>query len=279
MDEAQSCDGDFDGGGPSALCGEVIAFDLRTPQTLYVGCESKGFCKSADGGATWSRLGLAGERITAVTVWPWERYYPAPARGKTHLCITTCPDHWMSFLGRGNPGIATTATTARSYLSHDGVQSLSMADERSDTGFYNVVFDKAMQSTGEMRYATAHGYQAQVFAGSHMALYPAAKNLEWFRPFTALGATAMGEEKFGRCITQALDPAVPGRLSRSQAWAFEWAWLPAQGTVPQGGLIAAWGDLHAGEQWWFVHTDGLYFSPDGGKHLAKVLDDCLFTLL
>jgi hypothetical protein len=77
--------GDFDGAGPSALCGEVIAFDLRTPETIYAGCESVGFFKSTDGGATWNRLGLAGERITAVVVWPWERYHPAVAKGKTEL--------------------------------------------------------------------------------------------------------------------------------------------------------------------------------------------------
>lgn len=266
-------DGDFDGDGPAALCGEVIAFDLQRPQTIYVGCESQGFFKSTDGGASWHRLGLAGERLTAVTVWPWERYYPAPAHGQTHLCVTTCPDRWLTFLGRGAPRVVTAATTARSYVSHDNVQTLSLADERSDTGFYNVAFDKAMQSTGEMRYGTAHGFQTQVFAGGHMALYPAAKNLEWLRPMTAVGATAMGDQKFGRFLAQVLDPAVPGRLSRSERWAFEWSWLPSQGTVPKGGLIAACGDLQQGDKWWFVHTDGLYFSPDGGGHLTKVMDE------
>jgi hypothetical protein len=266
-------EGDFDGVGPSALCGEVIAFDLKTPQIVYAGCESKGFFKSTDGGATWNHLGLAGERITAVTVWPWERHYPAPAKGKTHLCVTTCPDRWMTFLGRGSPAVVTAATSARSYVSHNSVQTLAVADERSDTGFYNVAFDKAMQSTGEMRYATAHGYQTQVFFGSHMALYPPQKNLEWLRPFTAVGATAMGDQKFGRFLAQALDPVVPGRLSQSQAWAFEWSWLPSKGAVPKGGLIAACGDPHQGNQWWFVHTDGLYYSPDGGEHLSKFMDE------
>jgi hypothetical protein len=265
-------EGDFDGVGPSALCGETVAFDLRTPETIYAGCESKGFFKSTDGGAAWSRMGLAGERITAVTVWPWERHYPAAARGKTHLCVITCADHWMTFLGRGRPGTATPATVSRSYVSGDNVRSLSVADERSDTGFYNVAFDKAMQSTGEMRYATTHGYQTQIFSGTHMALYPEPKHLEWLRPFTALGATAMGEEKFGRFITQALNPAVPGRLSRSQAWAFEWSWLPTEGIVPGGGLIAACGDQNQGNQWWFVHTDGLYYSPDGGEHMTRIMD-------
>lgn len=265
--------GDFDGVGPSALCGEIVAFDLRSPDTLYVGCESKGFFKSLDGGATWRRLGLDGERVTAVTVWPWERHYPATARDRTHLCVTTCPDHWMTFLGRGIPAVTTPNRTARGYVSNDNVETLSIADERADTGFLNVAFDKAMQSTGEMRYGTVHGLQAQVFAGSQMALYPGEKNLEWLRPITAVGATALGDQKFGRFITQALDPVTPGRLSRSEAWAFEWAWLPEQGAVPKGGLIAAAGDVQTGDRWWFVHTDGLFSSPDGGEHLVKNMDE------
>jgi len=179
----------------------------------------------------------------------------------------------MTFLGRGHPATTTTATASRSYVSSDSVQTLSVADERNDTGFYNVAFDKAMQSTGEMRYGTTHGYQTQVFAGSHMALYPEQKHLEWLRPITAVGATAMGDQKFGRFIAQALDPAVPGRLSRSQVWAFEWSWLPAKGAVPKGGLIATCGDSHLGDKWWFVHTDGLYYSPDGGVNLTKIMSE------
>lgn len=105
-----------------------------------------------------------------------------------------------------------------------------------------------------------------------MSLFPEQKRLESFRPFTALGTTAMGERKFGRFITQALDPVVSGRLSRSELWAEEWQWLPVQGAVPRGGLIAVAGDPHHGERWWFVHTDGLYASSDGGRTMARVLD-------
>jgi hypothetical protein len=265
-------DGDFDGTGPSALCGEIIAFDLRTPQTVYVGCESKGFFKSTDGGVTWKRLGLAGERITAVTVWPWERFYPALAMGMTHLCVTTCPDRWMTFLGRGNPSVATAETVTRSYVSNDNAQSLTALDERNDTGFNNVAFDKSLQATREISYATTHGYQHN--SGGYMSLFPAQKNLEWLRPFTALGTTAAGDRRNGRFLTQALDPAAPGRLSLCQSgWGMDWSWLPANGTAPKGGMIAACGDQNQGDKWWFVHTDGLYYSPDGGEHMTKVMDE------
>lgn len=43
--------------------------------------------------------------------------------------------------------------------------------------------------------------------------------------------------------------------------------------MPKGGLIAACGDQDQGDKWWFVYTDGLYFSPDGGAHTTKVLDE------
>lgn len=264
--------GDFDGSGPSALCGEIVAFDLKNPDTIYVGCESLGCFKSLDAGTTWTSLGLAGERITSIVVWPWEKHYPAPAKGKSHLCVTTCPDAWMKFLGRGEPSVATKAATSRSYVSHDNVKTLTLSDERIDTGFYNLAFDKAMQSTNEMRYATSHGYQTQVFSGAIMALYPPQKDLEWLRPTTAIAAAAMGDQKFGRCLTQALDPEVTGRISRSERWAFEWNWVKPKGSPSAGGLIAVSGDESHGQQWWFVYTDGLYFSEDGGNTLAKVLD-------
>jgi hypothetical protein len=263
-------EGDFDGVGPSSLCGEIVAFDLRNPATLYVGCESQGFFKSTDNGTHWVRLGLRGERITALVVWPWEHHYPAVAQGRTELCVTTCPDRWMALLGRGVPGVSTPSEVARSHVSSDDVRTLSVLDERGDTGFFNVAFDKATQTARVMGYATAHGFQHN--AGGHMSLFLAQKHLEVFRPFTAVASAAMGDRKFGRFIAQALDPEVPGRLSRSELWAEEWAWLPAQGTVPRGGLIAAAADLMQGEQWWFVHTDGLYRSLDGGRQVSRVLD-------
>jgi hypothetical protein len=108
-----------------------------------------------------------------------------------------------------------------------------------------------------------------------MSLFPAQKNLEWLRPFTALGTTAAGDRRNGRFLTQSLDPAVPGRLSLCQSgWGMDWSWLPAKGTVaPKGGMIAACGDQNQGDKWWFVHTDGLYYSPDGGEHMTKVMDE------
>ncbi len=265
--------GDFDGHGPSALCGEVLAYDLRNSDVVYAGGESAGFFRSEDGGRTWKLAGQAGERITAVVVWPWEEHYPAPAQGRSHLCVCTCPDRWMPLLGRGEPAVRTPNEVARGYLSPDGGKSLAVSDERADTGFFNVAFDKALQSVNEMRYATAHGLQSQVFAGTQMALYAGAKSLEWLRPFTAVGAAAQGEAKFGRCFAQALDPVRPGRYSQSERWAFEWSWLESRGDVSSRGLLAVAGDVKEGREWWFLHGDGLYWSGDGGQTLRRVLDE------
>ena len=44
------------------------------------------------------------------------------------------------------------------------------------------------------------------------------------------------------------------------------------GAVPPGGPIAVCGDEEGGDAWWFVYTDGLCHSPDGGAHMTKIMD-------
>lgn len=260
--------GNFDGEGPSALCGEVLAFDLRDPRIVYAGCESEGFFRSDDSGTNWNHLGLKDQRITSVVVWPWERYYPAVAAERTQICVTTCPDRWMEFLGRGKSKVRTGETSTRSYISEDGVQSLRIMDERDDTGYYNVVFDKATQSVREMCFGSTHGLQNN--SGGYVTLFPPQKNLEWFRPMTGIGATAKGEQKFGRILAQSLVPDRPGRLSCSETWGLDWYWTTIEGAIPKGGPIALAGAADAGDVWWFVYPDGLYRSPDAGRTLEKI---------
>ena len=264
-------EGDFDGEGPSALGGEAVAFDPRSPDVIYAGCESKGFFRSDDGGATWRRLGLEGERVTAVRIWEWEPYYPALTNGRTEICVTTSADHWMTFLGRGKPATRTEAEVSKVYVSGDGVQTLAALHARTDTGFHDAAWDKSLQSTREISYATTHGYEHD--SGGHMSLFPPVKQFEWLRPFVALGTTAKGEGRDGVFYTQALDPEVPGRLTAGRGgWGMSWAFLQLAGEVPKGGLVACAGELQQGQTWWFVFTDGLYRSFDGGVTLSRVLD-------
>jgi hypothetical protein len=105
-----------------------------------------------------------------------------------------------------------------------------------------------------------------------MFAFPEAKHVEWMRPFTAVYGACLPGTKNGRCIAQALDPVNPERISVSQSWAFNWDWKKIQGSVPNGGLVAVTGEYRVGEKWWFVYTDGLYCSTNGGKNLTKVLD-------
>jgi len=270
--------GDFDGTGPSALCGEVVAFDVYHPDTLCAGTESKGFFRSTDGGATWKALklesgkGLAGHRITSVTQWPWLKHYPSKG-SRPRVCLTTAGDHWMEFLGRGKPKTATRPRTSLIVFSReDRVELLQVRHRRTDTGIYNAMNPKAViEFAGECRFGTTHGLQSE-YVGYSMTVYPEGKHLEWLRPMTALAPAARGDRHLGRAIAQVLDPQEPGRLSRSHAWAFTWQWLTPRGDAPKGGLIAVCGDEQLGKKWWFVYTDGLYFSPDGGATMHRMMN-------
>jgi len=140
------------------------------------------------------------------------------------------------------------------HVSDDGVETLRVQDERPDVGFYNAATDKATQTPLEIIYATSHGILYN--HGGFTSLVPEAKRVESARPFTALAASAVGDRKFGRFVTQALAPANPAKLSASEEWAISWHWKEPQGDVPKGGLIAAACDVFNGERWYLLYTGG-----------------------
>jgi hypothetical protein len=257
--------GDFDGEGPSALCGEVVAFDPINPQVIFAGCESMGFFRSGDSGKTWKLIGAAGDRITAITVNRWVR----AAEGKALLHVVTCPDGWMTLLGRGTPSITAGAVLARDYISRDGGSSLQLVCERTDLGYLNAAFDKG--APDELPYATSHGILKALSDGERTFLFPEAKNLDVFRPVTAIGCTGIDDGRAGRCLTQPLDPLIQGRLSHSDFFAFNWDWRTIAGL--SGGMIAISGEFSQGKLWWMLTTNGLYVSHDGGAAVSKVLDE------
>ena len=106
-----------------------------------------------------------------------------------------------------------------------------------------------------------------------MTLFPDPKHFEWLQPFAAVGATAMGDQKFGRFRDRALDPVAAGLLSGSERWAEGRSWLPSSGEVPRGGLIATCSDPRQGDQWRFMLADGFCFSPDGRANITSVMND------
>ena len=259
--------GDFDGEGPSALCGEVVGFDPVHPEILFAGCETRGFFRSDDSGQTWKLIGAAGERITALTVNRWVR----GTSDQAQLHFVTCPDSWIPLLGRGKPALSATVAVSRDYFSRDGGVSLNRTSERTDLGYFNVAFDKGAYPS-EPVYATTHGIFKAQGNGESTYLFTPAQNLECTRPMTALACAGL-DANIGICITQALDPAQPGRFSFSIAWAHNWRWQTPAGDLPAGGLISACGEFLHGQQWWILATDGLYQSADGGVTLLKVLDE------
>ena len=261
--------GDFDGFGPSALCGEVIQFDIKNPEIIYVGCESLGYFRSEDGGQSWKNLGLTGSRITAVTQWRFEPYFPALGGGKTHLLVTVCPDKWMKYLGRGDVKTQTGCQSSKVFHLTADTAPTQPHYETELTGFYNAQWDKQLPTINEFALASSHGYIND--SGSPLSFYSIHSKIEWLRPLTALGSAGRGEGRYGRFITQALCPEDSSRVSQSETWGLVWAFQKISGDVPTGGMIAASPDWKDGESWLFVYTDGVYISTDGGKTFKKTL--------
>jgi len=87
---------DFDGRGPTTLFGEVIAFCPQQPDLVAAAGETKGLFLSRDGGKTWERAGLAGERITSLA------FVPKTGGGPT-LVIGTFDDDEFAALGLPRP--------------------------------------------------------------------------------------------------------------------------------------------------------------------------------
>jgi len=89
---------DFDGSGPGALLGEVIAFSRTSPDLVVAAGESGGLFVSRDAGDTFEPAGkLAGERVTALA------FSRDPQRGVENLMAGTFADSEFEALGLGKP--------------------------------------------------------------------------------------------------------------------------------------------------------------------------------
>ncbi len=261
-------EGDFDGEGPSALCGEVLAIPPGRPDVILAGCETRGLYRSEDGGRSWQRVVAGDQRFTAVAVDPWH-FRPD---GSRTVHAVTCPDRFLRLLGRGPSHAVTSIQPARDYLSHDDGRKFRLQSERNDLGHLNVAFDN--RSSNILAYTSTHGLLNTFSGGRESYLLRREIQLDSLRPMTAIGVGRVQGRPWTIALTQALVPQEPGRVARSDASCHRWSWQKVSPSSVHG-LIAIAADhttpSSPARHWWFLAPDGLYRSDDHGKTLEKVL--------
>jgi len=89
---------DFDGRGPTAFFGEVIAFSPGNPSVVAAAGETSGLFFSRDAGETWENVGLKGERVTCLS------FVPTTREEDSALIVGTFDDREFETLGLGKPG-------------------------------------------------------------------------------------------------------------------------------------------------------------------------------
>ena len=262
-----SCD--FDAVGPSALCGEVVAFLPKDPEIILVGGETRGLYRSQDGGATWKRIVPGGRRFTALHVNPYFRN----ENGQMIIHAVTCPDLFMPLLGRGKPAFSTAEESSIDYVSYDNGKTFRVNATRTDLGYLNLLALRC--SENHWLYGTTHGLLYTFSQGFDSYLYATSLPVESLRPFTALGGSVAGSQLCTRKFVQALQPEVPGRISRCDLGGDVWSWTTCKGDIPKGVIAIVAADptpSATGENWWIVGTDGLYRSNDSGATLRRALE-------
>ncbi len=262
--------GDFDGLGPSSICGEIIAFHPAAPDCILVGTESSGLFRSTDGGLTWRRVLPGGQRFTALAL----NTYSARKDGRAMIHAVTCPDAAMSLLGRGSPSTSTSAREGRDYFSGDGGRRFSLQCARPDLGYLNLLFP-APQRHGYLLYGTTQGLLFTYRNGRMTHLYSSHPAVERLRPMTALASGYVKDQSWPRTYVQVLDPAVPGRVSCSFYHGnvnFQWIrFSPKDG---RGVVAISPCDMRKsakGDLWWFLTPDGLHRLDDEALTFVKVL--------
>ena len=262
--------GDFDGAGPSSLCGEIIAFVPNTPDIMLVGCESKGLYRSEDGGTTWKQIIADNQRFTAVKTDKWHSQH----NGNAYMHAITCPDDMMTLLGLGKPAIKTTQNKTRAYLSYDNGQHFRIETERDDLGYLNFSFDNA--SMHIFAYATTHGLVHTTSSGRDnfwLRQWPALSN---GRPILAMAAGKWGVNPWSRCFSQALEPKAESELLVSHIAAERWTEQKYTSGDEIGGIIAIDADCVTPgtpvKYWWVLGTNGLFRATEYPDKFTKILE-------
>jgi len=210
----------------------------------------------------------AGQRFTAVHANPYFRNQ----FGQTVIEAVTCPDRFMPLLGRGKPALSTREGSSIVYVSHDNGRTFRAVSSRRDLGYLNA---QSLRCNPHVWvYGTTHGLLHSLSQGAESCLFSASLPLESLRPFTAVGGSITGSQLYARKFVQALDPSVPGRLSRCDLGGDLWSWTTCKGDMPKGLIAIVAADQTAsstGNNWWILAADGLYRSNDSGATLHKVL--------
>ena len=124
---------DFDGRGPSAMFGEVIAFAPENPKTVAAAGETGGVFLSSDAGVTWKPIGLAGHRVASLAF--------VPAVKKLTLVVGTIADSEFEALGLGKPHRPLTSPGAVYRCEfRGGKPRLQRSFELPDFGVTNIAF-------------------------------------------------------------------------------------------------------------------------------------------
>jgi len=257
---------DFDAVGPSAICGAVLAFLPMNPDTILVGCETRGLFRSDDAGVNWVNLGLQGQRITAIHANP----YFQNQFGQTVIEVVTCPDRFMSLLGRGHPTMTTPEQSSMVHVSHDNGQTFRQTSSRSDLGYYNTMSLRCNPHV--WLYGTSHGLLYSLSQGTDSFLYSTSLEVDSLRPFTALGHSIAGSQLCSRKLVAALNPKKAGHISRCDLGGDVWAWASTEKQAFAGVIAITSADLtpsSPGNSWWILGTDGLYRSDNNGRTAQK----------
>lgn len=249
--------GDFDGSGPSSLCGEIIAIHPRDPAIMVVGSESQGLFRSADGGATWQRVAPADRRFTTV-VFHRDRHTLNNSVPVSCLAMTSA-DRWIPFLGQGDARLATEATDSFCYESKDDGQRFGQTAASRQWGYFNATYTYG--HPGLPLLGTSHGLMRGTTGGF---LYSTANvQPDRLRPITAIGC---GAPPSTFTLFSAIDPEQPASLVaciRTQEMSLVRQTIAATDSKPvlkitSADPVADSPSKRSGGRWWILKPDGLH---------------------